>query len=127
MSTPQPAAPAIPASPAPLAAQPIFAANLTVLILSTLMLIRFFAKDVLFQLYADVQFIVVGVAIALAIGLFVTSLVLRARTKRAGGRQGIAIAAIIVSSVTLALILATIVVVALLFGFIIYLFTGGLF
>ena len=125
MTTPL-AAPA-PNLPAPVSQQPYFVPTAVVLGLSVLLFIGFLVKEQLLQSFFDAQFIVAGIGMVASIALFVMSLVLRARTKRAGGRLGLAIAAIVLSSLNLFLIVASLIVIALLFGFVIYLFTGGLF
>jgi hypothetical protein len=123
MTTPEPS-PYAPAA-TPTTAQPYFVPNVVVLALSVLLLIGFIAKDALLQVLFDWQLLVAGVALVLSIGLFVTSLVLRSKTKRAGGSVALPIISIIVSAVNLVLILATIVVVIVIFGLLFYLFTGG--
>lgn len=113
-------------APVPLAQQPYFAANLTVLIASALLLLAFALKDELIRVLFDNQVILGAVGMLLSIALFVTSLVLRSKTKRAGGRLGLATTAVIISSVTMTLIVLSLVVLVLLFGLLIYIFTGGL-
>ena len=95
----EPAA-AAPAAAVPLTKQPYFVANLVVLVLSCLVLIGFWADNPVVGALGDFQFPLSAVAPVLAVGLFVTSLVLRAKMKRAGGKQGLAIAVIAVMFVS---------------------------
>jgi len=109
---PAAAAPAVAPAGTPMSQQPYFVPNLVVLVLSGLVLIGFWLNNPVVGALSDSDFPFGAVAAVLAVGLFVTSLVLRAKTKRAGGKQGLAIAAIVLSSLALVMILASIVIFA---------------
>lgn len=122
---PSAAAPVAP-STLPLPQQPYFVANVVVLGLSVLLFVAFLLKDVATAELLDWGFFASAAGFVLAIGLFVASLVLRSKTKKAGGRQIIAVLAVVLSSVNLVLIVATIVVFVALIGMFFWML-GGLF
>lgn len=106
------AAPAVAPAGTPMSQQPYFVANLVVLVLSCLVLIGFWLNNPVVGVLSDSDFPFGAVSAILVVGTFVASLVLRAKTRKAGGKQGLAIAAIIVSSLALVMILASIVIFA---------------
>ena len=108
------------------ASEPYFTANLVVLILSALLLVAFFAKDLIVEFWFDAQFFLYAGGVGISIALFVTSLVLRSKTKRAGGRLTIPTMSVVISSVAMGLILASVILIFVVFGLLIFLFTGGL-